>query len=72
MAQRMTRGEVQDLLAKFATENPRYREALISDPKAIVEKTVEHVARFRTGEIGRRDRRHDSTSSFPTSPPKAN
>jgi hypothetical protein len=40
MAQRMTRGEVQDLLAKFATENPRYREALISDPKAIVEKQL--------------------------------
>jgi hypothetical protein len=39
MAQ-MTRGEVQDLLAKFATENPRYRQALISDPKAIVEKQL--------------------------------
>ena len=36
----MTRGEVQDLLAKFATENPKYREALISDPKAIVEKQL--------------------------------
>jgi hypothetical protein len=36
----MTRGEVQDLLAKFATENPRYREALIRDPKAIVEKQL--------------------------------
>jgi hypothetical protein len=40
MAQKMTRGEVQDLLAKFATENPRYREALIHDPKAIVEKQL--------------------------------
>jgi len=40
MAQKMTRGEVQDLLAKFAMENPRYREALISDPKAIVEKQL--------------------------------
>ena len=40
MAQKMTRGEVQDLLAKFAIENPRYREALISDPKAIVEKQL--------------------------------
>jgi hypothetical protein len=40
MAQKMTRGEVQDLLAKFATENPKYREALISDPKAIVEKQL--------------------------------
>jgi hypothetical protein len=40
MAQKMTRGEVQDLLAKFATENPRYRAALINDPKAIVEKQL--------------------------------
>ena len=40
MAQTMTRGEVQDLLAKFATENPKYREALIKDPKAIVEKQL--------------------------------
>jgi hypothetical protein len=40
VAQKMTRGEVQDLLAKFAMENPRYREALISDPKAIVEKQL--------------------------------
>jgi hypothetical protein len=39
MAQ-MTRGEVQDLLAKFAVENPKYREALISNPKAIVEKQL--------------------------------
>jgi hypothetical protein len=40
MMQRMTRGEVQDLLAKFAIENPNYREALISDPKAIIEKQL--------------------------------
>jgi hypothetical protein len=40
MMQRMTRGEVQDLLAKFASENPRYREALIRDPKAIIEKQL--------------------------------
>jgi hypothetical protein len=39
MAQ-MTRGEVQDLLAKFATENRKYRQALIADPKAIVEKQL--------------------------------
>ena len=39
MAQ-MTRGEVQDLLAKFATENRNYRQALIADPKAIVEKQL--------------------------------
>ena len=40
MAQTMTRGEVQDLLAKFASENPQYRQALISDPKAIIEKQL--------------------------------
>ena len=39
-AQKMTRGEVQDLLSKFAIENPKYREALINDPKAIVEKQL--------------------------------
>lgn len=38
VGQQMTRGEVQDLLAKFAVENPRYRDALVRDPKAIIEK----------------------------------
>jgi hypothetical protein len=36
----MTRGEVQDLLAKFAVENPKYRGALIADPKSIIEKQL--------------------------------
>lgn len=36
----MTRGEVQDLLSKFATENPKYRQALISNPKSIIEKQL--------------------------------
>ena len=40
VAQRMTRGEVQDLLAKFAIENPKYREALIKDPKSIIERQL--------------------------------
>jgi hypothetical protein len=40
VAQKMTRGEVQDLLAKFALENPKYRQALIADPKAIIEKQL--------------------------------
>ena len=40
MAQRMTRGEIQDLVSKFAVENPKYREALIKDPKAIIEKQL--------------------------------
>ena len=38
--QRMSRGEVQDLVAKFATENPKYREALTKDPKGIIEKQL--------------------------------
>ena len=40
VAQKMTRGEVQDLLAKFAIENPKYREALINEPKSIVERQL--------------------------------
>ena len=40
MAQTMTRGEVQDLVAKFASENPKYRQALIADPKALIEKQL--------------------------------
>jgi hypothetical protein len=37
---KLTRGEVQDLVAKFAVENPKYRDALIRDPKAIIEKQL--------------------------------
>jgi hypothetical protein len=40
MSQKMTRGEVQDLVAKFATENPKYRDALIKDPKGVIEKQL--------------------------------
>ncbi len=36
----MTRGEVNDLLAKFAVENPRYRRALIADPKSVIERQL--------------------------------
>ena len=39
-SQKMTRGEVQDLLAKFATDNPRYREALVNDPKSVIERQL--------------------------------
>ena len=35
---KMTRGEMQDLLAKFASTNPTYRAALLKNPKAVVEK----------------------------------
>ena len=38
MPQKMSRGQVQDLLSKFAVENPQYRQSLLSDPKGIVEK----------------------------------
>jgi hypothetical protein len=40
VSQKMTRGEVQDLLAKFATDNPRYREALVNDPKSVIERQL--------------------------------
>jgi hypothetical protein len=38
----MTRGQLHDLLARFAVENPKYREALINDPKMVVEKQLGH------------------------------
>ncbi len=37
---KMTRGQIQDLVGKFAVENPKYRAALIADPKAIIEKQL--------------------------------
>jgi hypothetical protein len=40
VSQKMTRGEVQDLLAKFAAENPKYREALIKNPKSVIERQL--------------------------------
>src|SRR5262245_47481274 len=33
----MTRGQLHDLLARFAVENPTYREALIKDPKMVLQ-----------------------------------
>ena len=36
----VTRGEVQDLLAKFARNDPKYREALLKDPRSILEKQL--------------------------------
>jgi len=35
---KMTRGEMQDLLAKFAIENPTYRDALLKNPRSVIEK----------------------------------
>jgi hypothetical protein len=40
MSQAMTRGEVQDLVGKFAAENPKYRDALLKDPKGVIEKQL--------------------------------
>ena len=34
----ISRGEMQDLLTKFAVNSPKYRDALIRDPKSILEK----------------------------------
>ena len=33
----LTRGEIQDLLSKFARNTPSYRAALIKNPKAVLE-----------------------------------
>ena len=40
MADTMTRGQIQDLVGKFASENPKYRAALLSNPKATIEKQL--------------------------------
>jgi hypothetical protein len=40
VSQTMTRGEVQDLLAKFSVENAKYRDALIQDPKSVIERQL--------------------------------
>ena len=37
---KMTRGQIQDLVGKFAAENPKYRAALVTDPKSIIEKQL--------------------------------
>ena len=38
MSQTMTRGEMQDLVSKFASENPTYRQALLADAKGTIER----------------------------------
>ncbi|MFN8059110.1 MAG: NHLP leader peptide family RiPP precursor [Vicinamibacterales bacterium] len=40
MSQKITRGEIQDLVSKFAAESPKYRQALITDPKSVIEKQL--------------------------------
>jgi hypothetical protein len=39
----MTRGQLADLLSRAAVENPKYREALIKDPKMVLEKQLGHT-----------------------------
>ena len=34
----MTRGEIQDLLVKFATEQPAYKDSLKKNPKEVIYK----------------------------------
>src|SRR5262245_28230971 len=36
----ISRGEIQDLLGKFSTGDPKYRQALLKDPKGILEKQL--------------------------------
>ena len=36
----VTRGEMLDVIMKFAYENPKYREALLKDPKAVLAKQM--------------------------------
>ena len=36
----ISRGEIQDLLGKFATNDPKYRAALLKDAKSVVEKQL--------------------------------
>jgi hypothetical protein len=36
----LSRGELNDLLAGFATKNEKYREALLKDPKDVIERQL--------------------------------
>ena len=40
----MTRGQLHDLLARFAVENPKYRQALISDKRADLDLHINLLA----------------------------
>ena len=39
-SQKMTRGELQDLLARYVVDNPTYRDAVINDPKSVIERQL--------------------------------
>jgi len=34
----MSRGQMIDLLGKFSAQSPKYRQALLADPKSVVER----------------------------------
>lgn len=36
----VTRGEILDIIAGFAAKDPKYREALIRDPKSVLSKQM--------------------------------
>ncbi|MGE5235548.1 MAG: NHLP leader peptide family RiPP precursor [Acidobacteriota bacterium] len=36
MAESLSRGQINDLMAGFATKNPEYRKALVSKPKEVL------------------------------------
>ena len=36
----VTRGEIQDLIGRFASKNPEYRSALVHDPKSVIERQL--------------------------------
>jgi hypothetical protein len=36
----LTRGELNDLLADFAAKNPKYRDALMKNPKDVIERQL--------------------------------
>ena len=40
MSKTMSRGEIQDLLAQRAAEDPSFREALVEDPKGVLEEQL--------------------------------
>jgi hypothetical protein len=37
MAESLSRGDIQDLLSKFSKDNPKYRAALLKNPRAVIE-----------------------------------
>ena len=36
----ISRGEMQDVLGKFASSSPKYRQALLKDPKTVLEQQM--------------------------------